>query len=116
MALMTVSGAAYGQDATPRQPPNPRRDEIRMMEVILTSAVRTGAENLARQMQSADPGSLIVTGTARARGFILDGYGVFFNVDVPMMKQSVIWTSQMAARERQRESLRQFIATSTDGP
>jgi hypothetical protein len=116
VALGAVCATAYGQDATSRQPANPRRDEVRMMEVILTNAVRTGAENLGRQLQISDPGSLVVTGTARARGFILDGYGVFFNVDVPMMKQSVIWTTQMLIREQRREFLRQFIANNADGP
>jgi hypothetical protein len=67
-------------------------------------------------MQVNEPGSLIVTGTARARGIVLDGYGVFFDVDVPMMKQSVVWSMQTLERERQRLALRQLIETSPDGP
>jgi hypothetical protein len=87
-----------------------------MMEVILTDAVKRGADNLGRQMQISEPGSLIVTGTARARGFILDGYGIFFNVDVPMMKQSVVWSTQTLLREKYRSDLRQFIAANPDSP
>jgi hypothetical protein len=108
-ATVTAQDAAPGADA-------PRRNQVRMMENVLTSAVRQGAESLARRMQVSEPGSLIVTGTARARGIVLDGYGVFFDVDVPMMKQSVVWSMQTLERERQRAALRQLIETSPDSP
>ena len=93
-----------------------RRDDVKIMEVVLTNAVKNGADTLARQMQIQEPGSIIVTGTARARGFVLDGYGVFFIVDVPMMKQSVVWSNQVLLREQRREFLRQYIANTPDGP
>ena len=92
------------------------RAQMRMMENVLAQAVRAGAETLGRQMQIAEPGSLIVTGTARARGIILDGYGVFFDVDVPMMKQSVIWSRQMMIREELRTSYRAMLAQMPEGP
>jgi hypothetical protein len=90
------------------------RDDIKMMEGVLTNAVRNGAETLARQMQFNEPGSIIVTGTARARGYVLDGYGFFFVVDVPMMKQSVVWSRQVLLREQERELLRQIVASNPD--
>ena len=91
--LTTAIAPAYAQvpaQAQPGQPNVPagqqggsRRDDVKIMEVVLTNAVKNGADTLARQMQIQEPGSIIVTGTARARGFVLDGYGVFFIVDVP---------------------------------
>ncbi len=111
--LMTASTAAQAQ--TPQPGPS-RRNDVRMVEVVLTNAVKQGAETLGRQMQISEPGSLIVTGTARARGFVLDGYGVFFDVDVPMMKQSVVWSRQMMLRDQFRRELLAFIATNPDGP
>ncbi len=93
-----------------------RRDDVKIMEVVLTNAVKNGADSLARQMQIQEPGSIIVTGTARARGFVLDGYGVFFIVDVPMMKQSVVWSNQVLLREQRRDFLRQYIANTPDSP
>jgi hypothetical protein len=114
-AVLATAATVTAQDA-PARPDAPRRDQIRMMESVLTSAVRQGAENLARIMQVNEPGSLIVTGTARARGIVLEGYGVFFDVDVPMMKQSVVWSMQTLERERQRAALRQLIASSPDTP
>ena len=114
-ALVAAGSTAYAQSA-PTQPANSRRDDLKNMEGLLTNAVRNGADKLGRQMQISEPGSLIVTGTARARGFVLDGYGVFFVVDVPMMKQSVVWSMQVLVKEQQREFLRQFIATTPEGP
>jgi hypothetical protein len=90
------------------------RDDIKMMEGVLTNAVRNGAETLARQMQFNEPGSIIVTGTARARGYVLDGYGFFFVVDVPMMKQSDVWSRQVLLREQERELLRRIVANNPD--
>jgi hypothetical protein len=91
-----------------------RRDDIRAMESLLTRALQKGAADLASQMQVSEPGTLFVTGAGRARGFVLEGYGVFFDVDVPGMRQSVVWSAQMLQQAQQRESLRDFIARSPD--
>ena len=37
----------------------------------------------------------------RARGFILDGHGVFFDVEIPDMNQSLVWSVMMVQRDRQ---------------
>ena len=83
------------------------------MEVLLTDALQTGAQNLARQLKVVDPNSAFVTGTGRARGFILDGHGVFFDVDVPEMRQSVIWSAQMLELEQHRQYYQRFLAQSS---
>jgi hypothetical protein len=114
------STPAPAQSASAPAPSTPaagtRRDDIKIMEVVLTNAVKSGADTLAHQMQIQEPGSIIVTGTARARGFVLDGYGVFFIVDVPMMKQSVVWSTQVLLLQERRNFLRQYIANTPDGP
>jgi hypothetical protein len=120
LTMLAAVAPAYAQapdvpGVPPGQQPS-RRDDVKVMEVVLTNAVKTGADTLARQMQIQEPGSIIVTGTARARGFVLDGYGVFFIVDVPMMKQSVVWSSQVLLREQRRDFLRQYIANTPDSP
>ena len=91
--------------------PEVRQQRVRMMEGVLTVAVRNGAETLARQLQISEPGSLVVAGTAHARGFALEGYGVFFDVDVPPMKQSVAWSTMMLVREARRQQLHQLLAS-----
>src|SRR5205823_5033753 len=66
-AVIATAATVTAQDA-PSRPDAPQRNQIRMMENVLTGAVRQGAESLARTMQVKEPGSLIVTGTARANG------------------------------------------------
>src|SRR4029453_5235452 len=44
-------------------------------------------------MEIAEP-SLFVTSNPRTRGFELEGFGVFFDVDVPAMLQSALQTRQ----------------------
>jgi hypothetical protein len=111
------SGQAADAPQQPESRPRPeaRQQQVRMMEGLIVAAVRNGAESLARQLQVAEPGSLIITGSARARGFALDGYGVFFDVDVPQMKQSVAWSTMMLLREARRQQLLQLLASNA-GP
>jgi hypothetical protein len=92
------------------------REDIKAMEALLTNALQKGAQDLAQRMAASEPGSRFVTGTGRARGFALEGYGVFFDVEVPGMKQSLIWSAEMLRQIQQAQNLRQYIATSSDGP
>jgi hypothetical protein len=73
---------------------------IRQLEGLLTNAVKVGASSLAVRL-NAEPNSLFVTSNARTRGFELDGYGVFFAVDVPTIMPSVLWSTQMLQRRMQ---------------
>jgi hypothetical protein len=95
-----------------------RRDQVQMLEGVLTGAVRLGAQDLSRRMQSADPSLLMTTGTARARGFILEGYGVFFDVDIPTLRTSVLWAFRTMDRGLQvgnaLDSLRAYVQTIRD--
>jgi hypothetical protein len=103
---------AQAAEPSPQAPAS--REDIRAMEALLTNALQKGAQDLALRMQVNDPGSRFVTGTGRARGFALDGYGVFFDVDVPGMKQSLVWSSELLRQMQQADYLRQFIASNPD--
>lgn len=75
------------------------RHEIAALEGVLETAVRYGAQMLSQHVQSsATPGSVLLTGLARARGFRLAGYGVVFDVEFPSIRRSVAWS--MRALER----------------
>jgi hypothetical protein len=130
-AVLMAGHSAYAQDPAQAPPPalaqaapagraapavDSRRDDIRMIESVLVKALRNGADNLARQLQMSEPGSTFVAGEGRARGFALEGYGFFFDVDVPGMRQSVVWSAQMLRLAQQRENLRQYIETAPDTP
>jgi len=86
--------------AVPKADPQEKaRYQIAVMESVIETAVQRGAMVMTRQWRSVAPEMLLIGGTARARGFRLDGYGVFFVVDVPAMRQSVVWTWRMLDRD-----------------
>ena len=108
LAALAVAVPAAAQDPPPAAPDGvapqaPARpinmDEMRrhiyVMEGALAQAVDFGAKQLNRQILSVMPGVFMLEGEARARGVHLDGYGVFFDVRVPMMRQSMVWSLRM---------------------
>jgi len=74
------------------------RFQIAAMEGVLERAVQLGARRLSQQVQAVSPDMLFIAGAARAKGFLLDGYGVFFDVDVPAMRRSVAWSFRQMGR------------------
>lgn len=105
-ATVRAQQAASGVDASAK-----RRYEIKVMEGVLVGAVKHGAEQVGRQLQ---PQLVLMTGFARARGFVLDGYGVFFDVEIPGMRETPIWTMRvleqdMVAARRTLERLLQQV-------
>jgi hypothetical protein len=67
------------------------RQRISTMEGVLERAVMNGADNLLRQMETVLPNAAMLTGPPRVRGFRLEGYGLFFDVEVPGVEMSVAW-------------------------
>jgi hypothetical protein len=68
------------------------RQRISLMEGVLERAVSNGADNLLRQVQHVMPDVPMLTGAPEVRGFRLDGYGVFFDVEVPALRLPLAWT------------------------
>jgi hypothetical protein len=117
LAPVPALRAGEEQAAAPQPAASPdRRDDIKLLEGLLTMAVKSGADKLALQMRASEPGSLFVIDTGRTRGFDLQGYGVFFDVDVPMMKQSVLYVTRQLNQQDTRAQLENSIATLPDGP
>lgn len=96
------------------------RQKIFMMEGVLERAVQVGIDTLRRQLASVMPDDmLLVAGDGpQARGFRLDGYGVFFDVEVPQVRPSLAWslrtmneTASLFARDlaQMRAQLRQAV-------
>lgn len=98
-----------------------RRRNIRYMEGVLVQAVRVGAEQVGKELERYEPtGVTVLLGSPRARGFLVDGHGVFFDVEVPDMNQSVVWSVMVTQRDRQMgnalESLTTALRAMPDGP
>jgi hypothetical protein len=91
-----VAVAMAAATAVSAQQPAPASDQARFhlftMEGVLERAVQQGANRLSRQVQRLMPDMLLISGAAQARGFRLDGYGVFFDVEVPVLRRSVAWS------------------------
>src|SRR3954467_3290289 len=68
------------------------RFQIMAMEGVLERAVQLGAQRMSQQVQAVSSDVLFIATGARAKGFWLDGYGVFFDVDVPAMRHSMAWS------------------------
>jgi hypothetical protein len=112
-------GAQLPMAAAKADPQEKIRYQIAVMESVLETAVQRGATAMTRQLRSVAPEMLLMGGTARARGFRLDGYGLFFAVDVPTLQRSVIWTWQMLDRDSAGTSeaiqaLRSYIKSVAD--
>jgi hypothetical protein len=120
--LISAAGAASAQ--APAQ--NSEADQIRarqkifMMEGVLARAVDVGIDTFRRQLRSVMPDDMLLVAGDRpvARGFRLDGYGVFFDVEVPGVRPSLAWslrtmneTAALFAREvaQVRAQIRQAV-------
>ena len=83
-------------------PPAKSRYLVQVMEGVLQSAVRYAAGQMNLKLQAVSPELLQLSGAARARGFRLDGYGVFFDVEVPAaLRQTMGWTAKMMQQNDQ---------------
>lgn len=117
--MMAAPALATAQTAPAAGPPEGRRDAIRMMEAVLSRAVLGGAEKLAEQLGNGNPNVSFFTGQARARGFILEGYGVFFQVEIPEMQGSLVMSVTTLDRDMAvadtLDSLRRAVASFPEG-
>lgn len=75
------------------------RQRISMMEGVLERAVSNGADNMVRQMKAVMGDAPMLTGVPEVRGFRLDGYGVFFDVEVPALRLPVTWPLRYMFRD-----------------
>lgn len=98
LAVTAVAAPALAQ-APAGTTPDKRRYDMKVMEGALVGAVRHGAETLGAQLKPYNPNLLLLTGNARARGFLLDGYGAFFDVEIPALRESVAWSIRTMAME-----------------
>jgi hypothetical protein len=110
----TVGQPAQSQPATQTAAPAPAaqalhpidpikaRYTVQVMESVLERAVRYAAGRMNNRLQAVSPDLLQLSGAARARGFRLPGYGVFFDVDVPAaLRHTMGWTLRLMQQSDQ---------------
>jgi hypothetical protein len=96
MALVLVATAASAQTPSRQAEVDvvKARQKISMMEGVLERAVANGVDNVMRQFRQIVPvgdSPLMMTGVPHVRGFRLEGFGVFFDVEVPAVRLSMAW-------------------------
>ena len=90
-----ASPAPQVSSPSPARPMDPRqrlRRSIYVMEGALARAVEYGAKDLNRKLRSAVPEMMALSGAPQARGVYLEGYGIYFDVSVPVLNQVMMWS------------------------
>jgi hypothetical protein len=107
-ALAAIIAAAFAVEAGAQSvvPPTPeqqrRHDGMSVFEGTLTGAVKVAAMQLAKEVRSGAPNVSLFTGDARAKGFALEGYGVFVYVEIPSLDVNVTIMADQMERDLQR--------------
>jgi hypothetical protein len=82
-----LASNSFAQISQPEADQVRARQKISLMESVLESAVANGADSLIRAVRAVmPPDALMLTGAPSARGFLLQGYGLFFDVEVPAFR------------------------------
>jgi len=116
-----MASTASAQTAAPTDEQAQLRHQIYLMEGALARAVTAGAARLNQEFRAIMPDMIVVAGEANARGFHLADYGVFFDVEVPVLRQSMMWSLRTMLEQDDQgasealASLRALVAT-TSGP
>ena len=119
---LSVAVPAASQAQSSSQTEQKRRNNIQLMEGVLTRAGVIAAEHIAGALQQLDPSLTVFIGdrSARARGFVLEGYGLFFDVEVPELRGAVVWSQITQQRDMQignaLTSLKHALQEMPDGP
>jgi hypothetical protein len=92
--LTATAAPAAAQGAAAAAVARQQRYQIAQMERVLEGAVEHGVTVTRDRVQELAqvPADLLVSDNARARGFRLDGYGVFFDVIVPSFETTLTWS------------------------
>lgn len=102
IVVLTAAGAApaAAQSAGPADAEratagDPLTAHIQGLERVLSRAVALSARGVEQQLPPWAPGLMLFAGPAQVRGFRLAGYGVFFDVECPVLRQSILWSMEI---------------------
>jgi hypothetical protein len=125
LAVVMLASAASAQSRTTEADAVKARQKVSMMEGVLERAVANGADNVLRQMREIVPvadSPFMLMGQPHVRGFRLDGYGVFFDVEVPALRLSMAWALRYMVDQNGITAgaavadLRSFVSTQARDP
>ncbi len=101
-SCLLAAGVASAQvpAGAPAQQPAQLRTQIVIMEGVLEKAVGVGISGAVNQMPDLFQGPGLFVTPPRARGFKIDGYGVFFDVEVPGLPATA-WSISILTRNNE---------------
>jgi hypothetical protein len=115
-APATPPGIAPMLSELTREELRQRREAIFLMEGVLANAVRLGAQFTASEIQRVQPGLMMFSaGPVKALGTYLEGYGVFFQVEIPSVIPSVASLLETLGRDRVRPNTSPAQPTALSG-
>ena len=123
VGIVAAAGVApaAAQTAVPARAVAEQRYQIGQMERVLEGAVEHGLANTRDRLQALAqmPADMLVSDNAHARGFRLEGYGVFFDVVVPSFESTLSWSLRTLDQndlglDSALRTLQTFIKTSGD--
>jgi hypothetical protein len=118
--LLVASAVAAQTTARASREQRDQRYQIGVMEGILEEAVEHGAKVTRDRLKAVlTQAEMLLSEHARARGFRLDGYGVFFDVVVPTLDGTLPWSFRLLDQNNlglytALNELRAFVEKSSD--
>jgi hypothetical protein len=91
LAAAVPAGAQVTGPSRAQAEQRQQRYQITIMERVLEGAVEHGAAMTRDRLQTWLPADMLLNEGAQVRGFRLDGYGVFFDVQVPTLTGTIPW-------------------------
>jgi hypothetical protein len=85
VAGVLLCAASTHAQSQPASEQRQLRYQIGVMERVLEEAVEHGANLTRDRLQALVPADMLVSEGARVRGFRIDDYGMFFDVEVPTL-------------------------------
>ncbi len=99
LAALVAAVPVAGQPPRPEAAPEAREqtlmhEQVQLLEQALTQAVNSSARAVELQLPSSAPGLVLFAGPIQVRGFRLPDYGLFFDVEFPVLRRSILWSMQ----------------------
>ena len=118
-SAQTPESRRAGDTARTQQQVREARYQIGQMERVFEGAVEHGATIMRDRLQAIMPADMLLQDNARARGFRLDGYGVFFDVEVPDLGGTLAWSYRTLTQndlglDAALQTLRSYVQAGND--
>jgi hypothetical protein len=108
--MLTTAAVTFTQTVRPDDAEQIRaRQRISTMEVVLARSVQNGADLVLRQVSDMMPDRPMLAGAPQVRGFRLEGYGVFFHVQVPTLVLPITWPIRQLVQESETRAATQTL-------